>query len=444
MYLILLLALVAVPAWNQEKLSLEQAVSMALTNHGGIQAGAAALRISEARVAQARGSRFPQVTYTESWQRSDNQVFVFGSLLTQKQFGPTNFDVHVLNDPAFLNNFQSQVIVDQTLYDNGRRKSQIRTAEIGREITAQDTRRTEMEVISSVAAAYYGSLLAAESVRLATETMRSAEADLTRAEARRSAGMTTDADVLSIRVHAAAVREQLIRRQSDLEYSQAALNQALGLPLDTIHVLGTGLIAVQAESTAMAAAEKDAAERPEVKQAQAALEAGEQQARAARAARLPEFYFRAGFEADRQRFVNRGGANWMAAAGFRWNLFDGFADRAREAEAQAGIERVRAQAKLVASGTQLAARRAWLDLQSAGERIVVAKASVSMAQESLRIIKNRYEAGLTEVTELLRSETALLDAQTRHLEAIRDQRIAAVTLEAARGKLNKSSDAVVR
>jgi outer membrane protein TolC len=67
-----------------------------------------------------------------------------------------------------------------------------------------------------------------------------------------------------------------------------------------------------------------------------------------------------------------------------------------------------------------------------------------MAEESLRIIKNRYEAGLAEVTELLRAETALLESRNRSLEAIRDQRLAAVTLEAARGKLTKDSDVVVR
>jgi outer membrane protein TolC len=227
--------------------------------------------------------------------------------------------------------------------------------------------------------------------------------------------------------------------------ARAALNQAMGVPLDTTYDLATPLKAADVTGLSLPEVEKDAVGgRPEVKQLQMAQRIGEEQARMARAARLPEFYFRAGFEADRQRFVTRGGANWIAAAGLRWNVFNGFSDRARETEAKYEIERTRAQARLVESGTQLAARRAWLDLQSAGQRIEVAQASVTMAVESLRIIKNRYEAGLTEVTELLRSETALLESQTRVLEALRDQRMAAVALEAARGKLTKDSDVVVR
>ena len=47
---------------------------------------------------------------------------------------------------------------------------------------------------------------------------------------------------------------------------------------------------------------------------------------------LPQVSFRGAFEADRQRFVDRGGANWLAAVSLRWNLFNGSADKARIAE----------------------------------------------------------------------------------------------------------------
>ncbi len=48
------------------------------------------------------------------------------------------------------------------------------------------------------------------------------------------------------------------------------------------------------------------------------------------------------------------------------------------------------------------------------------------------------------MTELLRGEAALLEARTRELEAVRDQVLAAVALESARGKLTKTSELVTR
>jgi len=42
--------------------------------------------------------------------------------------------------------------------------------------------------------------------------------------------MSTNADVLSIKVHLAAVREEQIRRKADLNVALSALDDALGLP----------------------------------------------------------------------------------------------------------------------------------------------------------------------------------------------------------------------
>ena len=39
---------------------------------------------------------------------------------------------------------------------------------------------------------------------------------------------------------------------------------------------------------------------------------------------LPQVVLRGAFEADRQRFLNQGGANWLVSVGLRWNLFNGF------------------------------------------------------------------------------------------------------------------------
>ena len=89
---------------------------------------------------------------------------------------------------------------------------------------------------------------------------------------------------------------------------------------------------------------------------------------------------------------------------------------------------------------RLQVRRAYADYQSAAQRIQVAQAAVSMAEESLRITKNRYQSGLANVTDLLRTETALLEARNRHLAAVYDQRLAAVSLELAAGTLTEKSE----
>lgn len=429
---------ICLAAYGQGPLTLEEAARMALEKHPAAAASAARVKAAGTRIEQARSGYLPKVNYQESFARSNNPVFVFGSLLTQRQFGEQNFAIDSLNRPDFLNNFQSLLTVDQMVYDGGQTKLATRSATLGTDIAGEDHRLTRMRLVGGVARAYLGALLAEESVKVAREAVKSAEADLARAAAVRAAGMATDADVLSIKVHLAAVKEQEIRRNYDLDVARAALNQALGLPLDAAHDLKTALTAAP-----LPAADFEGVavkERPEARQTLLATQLAETQATAARASYLPQVGVRGVFEADRQRFVTRAGSNWLFAATLRWNLFNGYADRARISEASHSLTAAQAQQKHLDSAIRLEVRKALADAKAAEERIAVSSSSVVMAEESLRITKNRYEAGLATITDLLLNETALLEARTRRLAAIHDQRLAVVALELATGNLNEDSD----
>ena len=435
-----LLLVLATPLVAQDALSLREAVQLALKGNKAIAATNAGMRASTARVDEARAGRLPRLSYSESYVRSNNPVFVFSSLLTQHQFGVENFNIGPLNRPDSINNFQSVLSVDQTVYDAGQIKNAVESADVGRMVSAEEQRRTEMQVISGVIRAYYGAVLAAESLKTADQAVRSAEADLQRAESVRAAGMSTDVDVLSIRVHLAQVAEQRIQRAADVEVGKSALNDALGLPLDAAHSLTTSLTAMDLPDMELAALEGDASKsRPEMRATRLAADLAKLQVDSARSALLPQVSFHAAFEADRQQFFNKGGGNWLTFIGLRWNLFNG-GDRPRIEESKHFLERAHADEQRVDSTVRLEVRRAWADLRAATQRIEVAKAAVAEADESLRITQNRYQAGMSNVTELLRNETAVLQSRTRYLAAVHDQRIAAAMLDLASGRLTPNSE----
>jgi outer membrane protein len=182
--------------------------------------------------------------------------------------------------------------------------------------------------------------------------------------------------------------------------------------------------------------------RPEALQAKLATSLARNQVEAARSNLMPQVGFRAAFEADRQRFYDRGSANWLAAIQLNWNLFNGFADKARIDAGNFALRRGATEEERTGSAIRLQVRRAYADLRSSEARIEVAKASVEESHESLRIIQNRYGAGMSTVTDLLRAETAVQEARTRYLAAVHDQRIAAVMLEMAAGRLTPDSEAL--
>jgi len=423
------------------ELSLKQAIAIALQKNPGVRAASAAEAEAGARFEQARSGYLPRINYTESIQRGNNPVYVFGTLLTQHEFGPGNFALDALNRPEAINNFQSQMTFDQVVYDGRQTSLGSKAARFGEQVAREGTRRTSQEVIEAVVEAYYGAVLAAESGRVAEEARKSAEANLKRAESLRDAGMTTDADVLSLRVHLAGVREEQIRANNGLQVARAALNNALGVPLDSDYRLTSPLTEAALPPGELEKYERDAVEnRPEARQALLAGQIAGVQNELARSTFLPQVIFHGGVEADRGGFATRVGTNWMAALSLRFNILNGGADKARLKESAAAARRADAERERADSGIKLEVRRAFLDVRAAAQRVEVARAAVAEAAESLRILQNRYEAGLATVTDLLRNETALLAVRTRQLAAVYDQRLAAVRLERATGRLTSESE----
>ena len=426
------LGILAWAASAQEPLGLKESVRQALASHPSQQAAAAGTLAAEARVKQARSGYLPKVGYRESFQTSNQPVFAFGALLNQRRFAQQNFEIDALNHPGFVNNFQSQVSLEQTVWDFGGTRTAVRSAEIGHDLTEEEERFTAQQRVAAVARTYHAVRLAEQARRVAEAAVRSAEANLGRATAVRDAGMSTDADVLSIRVHLASMREQHIRLRYEAEIALAALNEAMGFPLDSSWQLTTALTPAERASD-------EGGFRPELKQAQLTSQLRQEQRSAASRAYFPQIVAQMAFEANRGTFVTQTGTNWFFGAGLRWNLFDGSTRRKVE-ESEHVLAGAQAQERQVAAQIALQLRQAHARFASARERLRVTEAAVAEAEESVRIVRNRYDAGLARVDELLRNEVAVLETQIRHLQAVYDQRMAAVEIELAAGTLTEDSD----
>ena len=426
--------------WAQP-ISVREAARMAVEKHPAAQAAGAGVRAAEARLEQARTGYLPRLSYQESWQASNNPVFVFSTLLVQRRFTEANFAIGSLNRPGGVHNFQSLVSAEQPIYDGGQTRRQVRTAELGVGLASEQRALSDMELVAGAARAYYGALLAGEALGVAEASRASAEADLQRALARRDAGMATEADVLSVRVHLAAVREQTIVRRSERDVARAALNEALGRPLDEPLELSSKLRPVAAAAVSgERQARRAQAVRPEVKQAGLAVEMSRVQESAARSAYLPQVTARVAGEANRGQFVRQYGGNWFAGVSLRWNISSLYTSRGAIREAVETERASEARKRQLESGIALQVKAAEARLEAARERTLTAEAAVAEAAESLRITRDRYENGLATVTDLLRTQNAHLEAGLRRVMAVHDQCVAAVQVELASGTLTPESE----
>src|SRR6266540_4340885 len=124
---------------GQEPLTLDRALSAALAHNASLRASRAGVDEAAARVTEARSGLFPRFSVTESWQRGDQPVFVFSSLLSTRQFAATNFAIDALNHPDPIGFFRASLGVEQVLFDGGRQRAAVTAAALRRDIANAST-----------------------------------------------------------------------------------------------------------------------------------------------------------------------------------------------------------------------------------------------------------------------------------------------------------------
>jgi outer membrane protein TolC len=402
----------AMPAVAQTPLTLTEAIARARAQNPDAGSTAAAEREAAERVVQARAGYWPKVDVAESWQGGNQPVFVFSSLLAQRQFTAADFALGALNHPAALDNFRSAVTVEQSLFDRTTR-AKVVAAGIGRDIATASRTIVDHDLASGVTNAYGRVLIAAAARQSAVAAAETARADRELVGNRRDAGLVTDADVLQLDVHVSRVREQQIRAESDERIARAQLNQLMGEPLGAAFDLDRSAAAVVIDATDLASLEAEALKhRPDVKVAALQEQLAGATQMAARAAFLPQVTAQGGWEFNGGAW-NARTSSWVVGAVARINVFRGFADKARLAEAREEATRRALEREKAETAARLDVHIAVARLDAARASEAVGRTAVEQARESQRIIRDRYEAGLTDVASLLRAAEAVVQAETQ-------------------------------
>lgn len=430
---LLAMLLAATPASAQRPLSLADAIARARAHNPDAGAAAAAARAAADRAVQARAANLPRIDLTESWQRGNNPVFVFGSRLAQRRFTAADFVVDGLNHPAAIANFRTALAVEQPLFDRVT-AANLHTASIARDMAVTDQRLVEHELTAAVTDAFGRVLLAAATLRSATAAVETARVDRELAGNRRGAGRATDADVLQLDVYVALTLERQVQATSDEHIARARLNQLMHEPLDAMFALDPTPPPIDIDVSSPASLEDEAVRnRPEVALALQQEQLAAASVDGARAAFLPQLAAQAGWELNGGTWNSRS-SSWLVGAVARINVFHGFADKARLAEARAQAARRRFEQSRAETMARLDVRIAIAALEAARASEVVGQTAAESARESRRIIRDRYETGLADAAMLLRAADAVQQADAQQIAARVRVLTATATLQRAIGR----------
>ncbi len=431
------------PILAQDKLTLAQAVERALENNPELAIDAPMREAASSELAASRSGYLPHLDFEQSYLGGNNPVFVFGTLLTQRRFTADNFALPSLNTPDPVQNFQTRVSVQQTIWDAGRTGRQLETARLGLTLTDQSHDQHVRQVLLAVLESYYSVSLSREAWNSARVAIQSAEAIVKQAQSRVESGLAVEADLLRSQAYLATMQQQEIRAKGQMEVAKAMLNRLMGEPLESSQGATSELTpaAYSLPSDEVLLSELRQ-RRPDYQKLLSELQQAELQIRSNRANYYPDIGAFASWEADNIWFKHTGGTNWSAGLTLRWNIYSGGSNEALLKATKHRLEAKQRQLDAMESAMALEVHKAVVEYKSAEQQVQAAQAAEAQSGESLRILQNRYDVGLATMTDLLSAETARSTARTALAQAIFQQRLGYAQVEYAAGILSPTSAAM--
>jgi outer membrane protein TolC len=396
-------------------LSLEDAVALALRQNPTLLAATARIEESTGRIAEARANLRPSLTVTGTITGFDRQ-----------QTG--GFTVPGIGSYSFVTarRDQSQAVLgaDMPLDFAGQIRSSIRLAEVGRDATRFTRQSTQNQVITDVRDAYYTVLQAQELVKVAEESVRNAEERERTAESYVRAGTATRFESLRAATATADARQNVLVARNQVTLALAALANTLGLQQTADLAVTSPEDDIGVFPTFTNALEEAEQRRPELLAATAQVRSARLAVRLAELSDAPTVGVGAQYQHSPR--ANFGQAKDLSAVSVnvRIPLFDRGISRARLTQTHAQVETAEQSYLAVRNAITLEVRQAVLRRQEAEDRLNVAAAALTQAEEQYRLAQNRYKAGVnlrgdfsSPLLEISDAQTALTQAQTNAVNA---------------------------
>jgi len=422
----------------QTPLSLNDAIQIGLDNSKSLKVSELNVDIAQEKSTEVNAGRWASLAFKGGYTRlSEVPGFVIG----KNSFGPGFPPADIPFIPAYYNNYNLQLQLQQPIFTGFQLVNSAKAAERTAEASSYDSKADRANLKVQIATSYWNLYQAMEAEQFMQENVDRTALHYKQAQDMLNQGMLTQSDVLSAKVQVSNAQLMLLDAQNTLRLAAVAMNNVLGVPLNTDYRITsapqTGDTTMQDIGNLL----QDALQRRnEMQSMKLKSRAADAAVAAAWGAYLPQisivgdFYYQRPnqrYEPPTDVFNNSWDAGVVISLPiWNWGLTESKVDEARAQREQSDLA-----LKETADAVYLDVTQSYLNFKQAKDKIAVAQTAVNDAEESYRISDQKFKVGLVTNTDLMDAEIALLQAKLNYTQALTGLEIARISLEKATGQL---------
>lgn len=393
------------------KLSMEQCRDMALTTSEELKQADNRLRQAELDDKIAATARLPKIEGSATGAYILPDIEMTGMEL------------------AMRGAYMAGLTLTQPIYTGGKISAGRQMARLGRQIADQQLRMTRMDVLVDADNAYWSYIAVRRKVRMLESYSTQMDTIYKQTSSAVAAGMAIENDLLRIEAKRTEIEYQLQRARNGADLCRMALCNVIGAPLDTA-IEPTDTTFNIESPTAMSL---DIARRPEVGLLEKQIDVNMQRIRDARSEMLPTVGLSAGYSyygnIKLKGFADMGNGTTVpytqefrdgigiAMLAVKIPIFHWGESRKKMHKARYELDNSQLELQRNMRLMSIEAQQAVQNVEDGYRMIHTAESGLRQAEENLRVMRNRYAAAMSPLTDLLDAQSQWQQAQSNLIEA---------------------------
>ncbi|MDB5240624.1 MAG: transporter [Spirosoma sp.] len=427
------------PGWTQIQpqspatgaFRLKDCIDYGLKNFGSVRIAQYQVETADQQAREALSQYLPQVSATGT---STDNLKLQQSIIPAGIFGPEP-RVLIIGQ-KYQTNLTAQV--SQTIFDRSLLIG-IKANKPNQQLAAMNTRKTQEDVIYTIASNFYQVFVAQQQIALLRDNLERTQQVLNILKLQRDNGVIQPVDYTRTEVSYNSTQSQLSLAENDLNLALNRLKYQMGMPQEQNLVLSDATLLTQLPTVEQG--QFDPKSLVSFQQAETNLTLQQLQLQRIKAGYLPTLSLTAnygtlnvGAQTIDKLFSNFVG---FGSVGLRLNIpiFDGFRRDSQLKQQSLTLLTQQEQQKLNVASYRLQFNSAQSQIQRTQTSVQNDERNVKLAQEVYNITTLQYKQGTKLLTDLINADNSYREARTNYINSLINLYQARLDLEQSQGKL---------
>lgn len=338
-------------------------------------------------------------------------------------------------DKSIGNSHSNSITASLPIFTGGELQGQIGQAKANYRSMLSAEEQAYNEMKETATTGYFNMLNATNMKALRQESVDRLQAHLDNVIAQYNVGIVARADVLRSEVELANAKQDYITASNEYDVAEATLNNIIGTPLGTTLLLKDRLQYEPYENDMAYCLAYSEQHRPELKQAEYAIDSAEAALVVARSGHMPKVYANASnnWGGNGSDWPGDDDENWSVGVTASMNVFDSGVTWSKIHAAQENLAKAKESQRQIKDNVELEVRTDYLSMREAEKRITTAQVAVASAEEDYHIAVVRYQAGVGTNIDVMDAQEALTQAKTNYYQALYNYNTSKAALNTSMG-----------